>query len=65
MDPVKRHPQPPKPAESGPHRRHHDAFIAKALASREEAKQTGVYFDAREVLDELRARLEQRVRQNS
>jgi len=55
--------QPPKPVESALRGQKHDAFIARALASREEAKQTGVYFDAREVHDQLRVMLAQRVRQ--
>ena len=36
-------------------------FLARGLAAREEAKQTGIYFDAREVHDELRAKLEEAI----
>lgn len=33
-------------------------FLARGLAAREESKRTGVYYDADEVHDELRAMLE-------
>lgn len=35
------------------HRRFQQEFIARGLASRDEAKRTGVYYSAEEVLDEL------------
>ncbi len=35
------------------HRRFQKEFIARGLASRDEAKRTGVYYSAEEVLDEL------------
>lgn len=35
-------------------------FIARGLASLEDAKQTGIYYDADEVHDELRAMLEEK-----
>lgn len=34
-------------------RLHHEAFIARALASRDEAKRTGEYYSAESVLAEL------------
>jgi len=35
------------------HRRMHQEFIARGLASRDEARRTGEYFEAEEVLREL------------
>lgn len=40
-------------------RRHQAEFIARGLASREEARRTGEYFDAEQVHDELRSMLDQ------
>lgn len=40
-------------------RRHQAEFIARGLASREEARRTGKYFDAEQVHDELRSMLDQ------
>jgi len=54
--------RPPEPIASEPCRQKHDAFIARGLAAREEAKRTGIYFDAHEVHDELRAMLERQAR---
>ena len=39
------------------HRRVQQEFIARGLASREEARRTGEYFSAEEVLGEMRKRL--------
>lgn len=39
-------------------RRHQAEFIARGLASREQARQTGRYLDAQDVLDGLQARLD-------
>lgn len=40
-------------------RRHQAEFIARGLASRDEARRTGEYFDAEQVHDELRSMLGQ------
>ncbi|MBB3608712.1 YlcI/YnfO family protein [Rhizobium sp. BK602] len=39
------------------HRRAQAEFIARGMAAREEAKRTGVYYSADEVVDELREML--------
>lgn len=39
------------------YRRAQKEFVARGLASRDEARSTGVYFDAADVHDELRAML--------
>ncbi|WP_331523283.1 hypothetical protein [Pinirhizobacter sp.] len=58
--------QPLMATESDPRLlRQQRAFMARAVASREETKRTGIYFDAREVHDELRAKLASRIREET
>jgi hypothetical protein len=40
------------------YRRTHDEFIARGLASLEEAKRTGIYYTSEEVLGELKSMLD-------
>lgn len=39
------------------HRQFQQEFIARGLASRDEAKRTGVYYSSEEVMDELKKKL--------
>lgn len=47
------------------HRRMQEEFISRGLASREEAKSTGIYYSSEDVLDELKAMLAAKLASNS